>query len=649
MIPAETQRPFGGGAAVGGDGNGDGTNGGSAVEPRKSADPLPPERSYLDSFDKMWKRFTTAFDDMNRALVDVVAMALAPLGTLEERESVLTPAERVAVFDGRPPSLEAFAEQFRRGRYRNVVIMCGAGISTSAGIADFRSPGTGLHDQLRVALAKDRQHTEGPVAAPTTATTIDGMANEAAASRPTRVEDMFSITYFRQSDSRPFLTRVSELWPTAKGAAPRYRPTAAHRLMKALSDAGVLLRVYTQNIDGLELLAGVPVDRVVQAHGHLRTIKCTDCDYAVNVGTVEYDVLVGKLRHAVPTRCAEKSNLFTAKAKSNDTTTIATTAPLVAPACQGWLRPAVVMFGESLSPSFARAARDDVLECDALIVMGTSLVVQPFASLHDRVKVTVPRILFNRERCGTFRHVAATTESTVAPSCMALPDGGALGHLAMLSGTRHNVSKRPPMRTLPRVGARDIPSTVTSSAKAVSTASIVTAEDAIRQIPRNDQRVSDLPRGGDLPTSRGNYRDVVVLGPIDDAVLQLACLCELSTEVKRPVVFPVCSADVSAARIVAAPPYRGDDQKGCSAPQGGRSHQGPPPSRVVSSGSDANCHRSNSLSAFPSHSKPPSIEMRRRLTGVPTSAHMIAATVTSNVDGAGLPRLATRGSSRNNR
>ena len=42
----------------------------------------------------------------------------------------------------------------------------------------------------------------------------------------------------------------------------------------------------------------------------------------------------------------------------------------------------------------------DLKKCDLLIVMGTSLTVNPFASLIDRVPSHVPRLLINRELCG---------------------------------------------------------------------------------------------------------------------------------------------------------------------------------------------------------------------------------------------------------
>ena len=75
-----------------------------------------------------------------------------------------------------------------------------------------------------------------------------------------------------------------------------------------------------------------------------------------------------------------------------------------------WLTPArslpaspalQVFFGENLPSRFFRLADEDFAKCDLLIVMGTSLLVQPFASLIGRVKNEVPRLLINRMKVGT--------------------------------------------------------------------------------------------------------------------------------------------------------------------------------------------------------------------------------------------------------
>lgn len=108
--------------------------------------------------------------------------------------------------------------------------MAGAGISVSAGIPDFRTPGSGLYDNL--------QEYGLPYA-----------------------EAIFDLGFYR-SNPRPFQRLCRELWPG------NFPPTPTHCFFKVLHDKGALLRVFTQNIDSLESAAGLPKDKIVAAHGN---------------------------------------------------------------------------------------------------------------------------------------------------------------------------------------------------------------------------------------------------------------------------------------------------------------------------------------------------------------------------------------------
>jgi NAD-dependent SIR2 family protein deacetylase len=70
------------------------------------------------------------------------------------------------------------------------------------------------------------------------------------------------------------------------------------------------------------------------------------------------------------------------------------------PKCDGLVKPDIVFFGEALPERFFDHAEEDMPKCDLLIIMGTSLVVYPFASLQDLVSETCPRLLINREAVG---------------------------------------------------------------------------------------------------------------------------------------------------------------------------------------------------------------------------------------------------------
>jgi NAD-dependent deacetylase sirtuin 2 len=144
------------------------------------------------------------------------------------------------------------ASRLAAGAYKNVVVVMGAGVSTAAGIPDFRTPGTGLYDNL--------QKYDLPTP-----------------------QSVFSLDFFRERP-QPFCTLAKELWPEVG----RFNPTYSHRFLALLERKGVLRRIYTQNIDGLEALAGNLADKIVQCHGGFDTCHCIEkeCRRQVSVRTV---------------------------------------------------------------------------------------------------------------------------------------------------------------------------------------------------------------------------------------------------------------------------------------------------------------------------------------------------------------------------
>ncbi|KAI4814946.1 hypothetical protein KUCAC02_005121 [Chaenocephalus aceratus] len=67
-------------------------------------------------------------------------------------------------------------------------------------------------------------------------------------------------------------------------------------------------------------------------------------------------------------------------------------------ACGSLVKPDIVFFGENLPVRFFTSMKMDFPRCDLLIVMGTSLQVQPFAGLVGRVSKSCPRLLINMEK-----------------------------------------------------------------------------------------------------------------------------------------------------------------------------------------------------------------------------------------------------------
>ncbi|KAH8868194.1 NAD-dependent protein deacetylase Sirt2 [Schistosoma japonicum] len=205
--------------------------------------------------------------------------------------------------------------------------MVGAGISTAAGIPDFRSPSSGVYDNLE----------EFNLPTPTT---------------------IFSIEYF-QHDPRPFFEIARRLY------RPEAKPTLAHYFIKLLHDKGLLLRHYTQNVDSLERLSGLPEEKLIEAHGTFYTGHCIKCNKQYDFDFMLNDIMAKR----VP-RCPE---------------------------CQNVVKPDVVLFGESMPKKFFKNLTSDLSNCDLLIIMGTSLTVLPFCAMIHRVGCDVPRLYINRE------------------------------------------------------------------------------------------------------------------------------------------------------------------------------------------------------------------------------------------------------------
>lgn len=82
---------------------------------------------------------------------------------------------------------------------------------------------------------------------------------------------IFETSFFRENP-KPFFVLAKELYPGS------FKPTPCHYFIKLLNDKGVLLRHYTQNIDTLERLAGLPEQKLVEAHGTFYRGHCLECD-----------------------------------------------------------------------------------------------------------------------------------------------------------------------------------------------------------------------------------------------------------------------------------------------------------------------------------------------------------------------------------
>jgi NAD-dependent deacetylase len=134
------------------------------------------------------------------------------------------------------------------------------------------------------------------------------------------------------------------------GPVLRARPNAAHLAIAAYEKTGNALRVITQNVDGLHQAAGVPARKVFELHGSARSVVCTACQARSSMDEALERVKAGE---ADPP-CRE---------------------------CGGILKSATVMFGEHLDPEVLARAMAVAKAAEVFLAVGSSLQVQPAASL----------------------------------------------------------------------------------------------------------------------------------------------------------------------------------------------------------------------------------------------------------------------------
>jgi len=120
------------------------------------------------------------------------------------------------------------------------------------------------------------------------------------------------------------------------------RPNDGHRALAELEGRCDRFWLITQNVDGLHRAAGSR--NVIELHGTLASARCQSCSY----------------------RCPSDE--------------LPDQPVPVCPACGDRLRPAVVWFGESLPGQALAEAEEAIDDCELMLVVGTSGVVQPASS-----------------------------------------------------------------------------------------------------------------------------------------------------------------------------------------------------------------------------------------------------------------------------
>lgn len=134
----------------------------------------------------------------------------------------------------------------------------------------------------------------------------------------------------------------------------QYQPNKAHLALTELERMGIVQAVITQNIDNLHKKAGSK--NVIEIHGNIMEILCLACGREYKAANVP---------EGMPPRCL----------------------------CGGILKPNTVLFGEELPVGVFMKAREASAACRIMLLVGTSAIVQPAASLPFLAKQNGAKII----------------------------------------------------------------------------------------------------------------------------------------------------------------------------------------------------------------------------------------------------------------
>ncbi|CAN7368246.1 NAD-dependent protein deacetylase [Pseudoduganella sp. LjRoot289] len=211
------------------------------------------------------------------------------------------------------------------GRHRKVLVLTGAGLSTASGIPDYRDK-----DGVR----RGNAPVQGPE--------------------------------FRRSDAvrRRYWARSMVGYPTLAQAAPN----AGHMALARLEQGGGVGAVITQNVDGLHQRAGSV--KLIELHGNIHGVVCLECRAQYGRADIQRQLL----RENPQLADTDARPLPDGDAQLEPEALEHFAVPHCA-RCAGVLQPDVVFFGDTIPRARTEAALQTMADADALLVVGSSLMV----------------------------------------------------------------------------------------------------------------------------------------------------------------------------------------------------------------------------------------------------------------------------------
>lgn len=244
---------------------------------------------------------------------------------------------------------------------KHCVAFTGAGISTSAGIGDYRGKGgkwTEMDWEMVTAKVGE---------------------NLAAEKEEKEVEE-------EEEEGVPY---------------EKLRPTYTHEALVKLLELGLVKYVISQNGDGLHALSGVPPESISELHGNVFVEVCESCGHRYcrpwyvldDAASLYYEELadngstdVAKPRHAVQCGQCGLSHRTGRRCEREG--------------CGGFLKDSIINFGDDLEEKVLSRAEHHAKSADLCLSLGTTMQVTPACNLVEMGRKPLRLVIVNRQRTG---------------------------------------------------------------------------------------------------------------------------------------------------------------------------------------------------------------------------------------------------------
>ena len=149
------------------------------------------------------------------------------------------------------------------------------------------------------------------------------------------------------------------------------KPNIYYKFMNFFVKKKLVKYIFTQNVDGLEIKAKIPEEKIVYVHGNSLTGHCPKCKISVDINKIKQGIEKGKVYFC--------------------------------PKCRTPCKPNIVFFGESLPKKFFEKL-EECKDVDLIIVIGSYLTVSPFSNIPELTNKNAFKLLFNDEKVGNYEY-----------------------------------------------------------------------------------------------------------------------------------------------------------------------------------------------------------------------------------------------------